>query len=325
MSKLIALKSGSYELLNDAWNNDFSSLKQQSLLFDQIGIFRLGQFNETLENSSSLFKKLIPNTTSKIETIINELQWLQQEGIVFELLIQEEFQVRSTANSATTVPLDKLEEAKILFKNLIEIQKSIPVSVNNEPNKVSLFKKQHFTVLRLMSIFMGITKGITAVTTFPYTEYTYDLPNSNKSDVAHIVINNLPIPNNETPWEQIIDYRNDPDTQKHLASLRRWISKISKENLSSIEIEEEIRSLVDDFQNHMKFHKMKANTEALEVLVNASADVIGNLLTLKFSKIISPLFAIKKRELSLLEAELTAPGREMAYIIKTKETFNSQE
>jgi hypothetical protein len=193
--------------------------------------------------------------------------------------------------------------------------------IADETIKIELMREQHFTILRLMSIIMEKVKGVTAVTTLPHTEYNRDLPNSNKSNVVQIVINNLPLPNNETPWEQIIDYRNDLETQKYLMSLRRWISNTSKQNLSSIEIEQEIESLINDFQEHMKLHKLKANTETVEVIVNSSADIIGNLLTLKFSKVINPLFAIKKRQLSLLEAESNAPGREMAYIIKTKDTF----
>ncbi len=54
MAKLIALKSGSHELLPDAWNSDFSNLKQQALLFDQIGIYKLTNFYSALEQSLGL-------------------------------------------------------------------------------------------------------------------------------------------------------------------------------------------------------------------------------------------------------------------------------
>ena len=75
----------------------------------------------------------------------------------------------------------------------------------------------------------------------------------------------------------------------------------------------------------MKIHKMKANTETLEVMVKAPLEIVENLIKLKFSKIPEPLFALKKRQINLMEAELNAPGREMAYIIKARDTFQFNE
>jgi hypothetical protein len=75
----------------------------------------------------------------------------------------------------------------------------------------------------------------------------------------------------------------------------------------------------------MKLHKMKANTETVEVLVKLLPETIENLIKLKFSKIPEPFFAFKKRQINLLEAELNAPGREMSYIIKTQKTFQPHE
>jgi hypothetical protein len=324
VSKLIAVKSGSYEILHDAWNSDFSNLKQEALLFDQIGIYKLSNFYRTLEDSVHLFNRFVPNSPNKPEIIISELEWLQQKGVIFELKIKEELS-ESHFRHLDPNTGQKYEDAKNLLRKVIEIQTLDLKNVDGEKRKLELIREQQVALLRLMSIVMETARGITTVTTFPSSEYAAQLPNSSKGNVAQIVINNLPLPSNETPWEQIIDYRDDSETQKHLSSLRRWISRTSKQNLSSLEIEEEIESLIYDFQEHMKFHKMKINTETLEVLVNSSADVIGNLLTLKFSKLLDPLFAIKKRQLSLLEAEITAPGKEMAYIIKTRDVFQSEK
>ncbi|MBK9210482.1 MAG: hypothetical protein IPL71_20250 [Anaerolineales bacterium] len=69
---------------------------------------------------------------------------------------------------------------------------------------------------------------------------------------------------------------------------------------------------------------MKANTEILEVMVKTPFETIENLLKLNFSKIPEPLFALKKRQINLMEAELNAPGREMSYIIKARDTFSNE-
>ena len=144
--------------------------------------------------------------------------------------INDDFPQKSTPQN--------FENAKKLLSNILEIQISDLKRAENETHKLELIKEQHFKTIRLLSIIMEVTREATVVTTFPYIEYTRELPNSSKSDVAQIVIKNLPLPSNETPWEQLIDYRNDLKTQKLLLSLRRWIKKISTENLSSSEIEE---------------------------------------------------------------------------------------
>lgn len=265
MSKLIALKSGSYEILDDAWNSDFSTLKQQALLFDQIGIYKLSSFYKNLQESDDLVKKIVPTLPDRAGAIIAELEWLQQMDVIFELTMQEELQSQTMERFAQTGG-QKFEDAKNLLRKVIEIQTLDLKNISDQTSKIKLIKEQQLTILRLMSVVMETTKKATVVTTLPYTEYSRELPNSNKSDVAQVVINRLPLPNNETPWEQIIDYRKDSETQKLLSSLRRWISKTAKQNLPPLEIEEEIESLINDFQEHMKLHKMKANTETVEVL-----------------------------------------------------------
>lgn len=324
MPRLIALKSGAFEIISDALNSDFSKLKQQSLLFDQIGILKLNQLYTTgRETLGSLKGSLAPNIENKVETMFSELEWLNQKGVVYELSIEEEFQQAKNI-AKTTIPSQRFDELASLFNIVMENQITISQHDGKKDN-AKLIKEQHFATLRLMTIVMELGKGVTAVTTFPRSEYIQPLLNSNKSEVAQIVINNLPLPSNETPWEQIIDYRNDPDSQKNLLNLRRWIRKTSHENLPLIEIQEEIEWLMNEFKEHMNVHKMKTDTESLEVLVKAPIEMLENLVTLKFSKLVDPLFTIKKRQLSLLEAEINAPGKEMAYIIKSKEAFQSKE
>ncbi len=321
MSKLIALKSGTHEILSDAWLSDFSNLKQEALLFDQIGIYKLGKFYKTLTETQGIFSKLYPNLSNKIDTIIMELEWLRQTGVVTELRMEEELHSQIIEEFERKAPSQMFEDAKKLLKKIIEIQTSDLINSEDEAERISLKREQHFALLRLMSIVIETTQGVTAVTTVPYTEYSRELPNSRKSSVTQIAINKLPLPNNETPWEQIIDYRNDPENRKNLLNLRRWIRKISIESPSPAEIEEEIEWLMNEFQSHMNVHKMKANTEVLEVIVKAPLELLG----LKFSKIAEPLFVLKKRQINLMEAELNAPGREMAYIIKARDTFQSQK
>ena len=315
IGKLIALRSGFNDAYFHAWRSNFSSqIKQQALLFDQIGILKLRGMYKSL----STFKRYPDFRENALEPLITELKWLEENGVIFEATIPTITDLESFSKANKHQKVDELDK---LITKLLRVRKINAKSLEDMADEIEAIKKQDTIILRILSLVMETTKKVRAVTILPYEEYTRNLPNSIKSDVAQIVINKLPLPNNETAWEQIIDYRNDPENQKNLLSLRRWIRKISTEELSKGEIEEEIEWLMNEFQNHMKVHKLRANTETLEALVKAPLEIIENLIKLKFSKIPEPFFALKKRQINLLEAEINAPGREMSYIIKAQDSF----
>lgn len=101
------------------------------------------------------------------------------------------------------------------------------------------------------------------------------------------------------------------------------MSKISRENLAEREIAEEIEWLLNEYQAHMRLHRMKITTGTLETVVVAVAEVAENLAKLKFGALAKSLFVLKHRSLELAEAERQAPGRELAYISRAREHFGS--
>jgi hypothetical protein len=306
------------EFINFAKSNYSSQIKQQVLLFDQIGVRRLGRFIPE-EIGHSNISKDEPNQN------FFELKWLFENEILFDPQIRhidlDEIHKILGENFAS-----QYDEANKEVKRIIESGKKKGYINIKEGNKAfQSIEKLDQIVLRLISKQIEKHGDFTAVTTLSEHSYTYETPSSKKNNVIQIVINNLPLPNIETSWEKIIDYRNDPDNNKDLLNLRRWIRKISSEEISPVEVQEEIEWLQNEFQAHMKYHRIKANTETLEVLVKAPLEIIEDLVKLKLSKIPEPLFALKKKQLMLMEAEINAPGKEMAYIIKSRETFPSEE
>jgi hypothetical protein len=69
---------------------------------------------------------------------------------------------------------------------------------------------------------------------------------------------------------------------------------------------------------------MKINTGVLETVVTTGAEVMGALASFKWGKAAEALFSLKRRKVALLEAELTAPGNAVAYIVKARETFTGK-
>ena len=61
----------------------------------------------------------------------------------------------------------------------------------------------------------------------------------------------------------------------------------------------------------------------LELLLTVSAEVIEGLAKFQLSKAVQTLFSLRKTDLTLLEAELKAPGRELAFVVQARETFGA--
>ncbi len=256
--------------------------------------------NENRKQWDVVFRRSKSNAKKKINSLEREM--MDKHHLTYTDAELEEMIAREEMSEFDEL-LDKLREGEL------------PHQLNNDALE-----------LRYWALVMEtLEQALDIVTILPYSMYTQKIPKSKKSDVVQIIINQLPLPDSATPWEQIIDYKNDPSTKNNILALRRWISKISSENLSSAEIDDELQWLMNEFRSHIKLHKMKTNTETLETIVKAPLEIIEDLIKLKISKIPEPFFALKKRQISLMEAELNTPGREIAYLIKTKELFDTNK
>jgi hypothetical protein len=81
--------------------------------------------------------------------------------------------------------------------------------------------------------------------------------------------------------------------------------------------------LLYQYEEHMRLHHMKVNRGVLETIITTVAECVEDVLKIRWGKVANSLFALRHQHLALLEAELKAPGREVAYIIKARNTFSS--
>ncbi len=58
-------------------------------------------------------------------------------------------------------------------------------------------------------------------------------------------------------------------------------------------------------------------------MIVSTGATIENLAKLKFGRLAKQLFGFRQRQIDLLETELKATGRELAYIVKADERFRS--
>lgn len=308
MTKHIGLRSGINLLLFRT--ESIESLKQQALLFDKIGILDL---NKCLEYDLNLD-----------DGQLGDIQWLMEQSLIYNLAIQP-FEAGTNKEIVAYLAEAGLESyAHTLNYSALMKASGIKSKSMLDEKWYGWRNAQESVSLRLLAIQTETLDNVNAVPLLPESQFVLNIPTSKMTDVAQVVINNLPLPDETTPWEDIIEYKKDEDVKQSLLTLRRWMRKIARENLPTHEIEEEIEWLTNEFHRHMNSHKMKSNTEPIEAIVKVSLEFIENLVKFNFSKLADPLFAIRKRRLSLMEAEMNAPGREIAYIIKTNEKFSGR-
>lgn len=301
MMEYLALRSG-VKLLIDR-KEPIRSLKQQALFFDKIGILNL---EDCLEYDLDIPSKQI-----------QELQWLTEKGLIYNI----NDNLEGLPHTKTTRALSQL--GLISSARISQLKEDIYKADSSAMMEWDFATSMFETVyLRLLAVKIEISGEANAVPLISFSKYLHIPVETKKTDVIKVSVKKLPTPDENTPWEKILEYRNDTEAQNNLLALRRWIRQFGKEDLSAGEIEEELEVLINEYQKYMALHKIKSTTSIWESIIKVSLEAMENIATLKFSKLADILFTAKKQKIDLMEAEINAPNKEIAYLVKTNEEFN---
>ena len=278
---------------------DLKSLKRQVLLFDKIHINALDVIIPWIYDSE-------PNLTYEV----SELEYLIDQGIISGV---KGFSKEKISDDLYREIMDEvIQISKEEMKPYDQITQTI---LNIE------LTNRYLRTVALLTRYEDNVDSYPILSSMPLLGRS-DL--CEDSAVMNIILKNLPVPDSTTPWQDILTYKDDSDTRLHYLDLKRWARRVSSTNLSHNEIEEELEWLLLKLKRHLKIHKIKADTEMFEVILKAPLSLIENIMTLKFSKICEPIFAIRKRNISLMTAEIEAPGEELFYIHKTQQKFSKR-
>jgi hypothetical protein len=144
---------------------------------------------------------------------------------------------------------------------------------------------------------------------------------ANLEAVLTTLVKNLPVPDEDTPWEAITDFRSDPQSRHKYLTLRHWAHEVANSQMTGRELEDKLEWLISDYEQHMRIHRMKYRRGVLETVVTVAAEILENALKLRLGKLAKGIFSYKEQKIALLEAEMKAPGREIAYIVTAREQF----
>lgn len=133
-----------------------------------------------------------------------------------------------------------------------------------------------------------------------------------------VVLQNIPTISTDVTITQLKEFKADNDAKNKFMALRNFIVSLSKEPLSTIEINERLNYLLNEYEFQLNLHKSKLERSSLQTFVVATAEILENLATLKFSSAMKSIFHFSNADIKLQEAELGFTGREIAYIHKIK-------
>ncbi|MGH9966407.1 MAG: hypothetical protein ACREBG_01030 [Pyrinomonadaceae bacterium] len=316
------------------------SLKRDALIFNQIAIPDISVFIEDAllkSNRGTRFvikdangkpvdvQRLLTKSgflrlpTKEARYLAAEFQWLLDRGIIFEPEIgfqnttlrknSKGIIARAMGEVSTTLGQEGLQELDDFARGPI---------YSRAVNQIAFSEYN----LREASLILRRMNQLDAYPVFSFKPRIWQERRLNKQDVVQIVLKALPMPDDLTSGELIMDYRSDANSQGRFLGLRHWMGEVARAELTPIEVEEKLEYLMYQYDQHMKLHKLKTNPYTLETAVVAVPEFLENLVNFRWGKIAKGLFAFKHRRIALMEAELTAPGSEIAYIMKARQRFS---
>jgi hypothetical protein len=175
---------------------------------------------------------------------------------------------------------------------------------------------------RAVAVYLREVQRLHAVPITSGWESAPDFP-ATKAEVLHLVVNELPIPSDRHSLDDLLAFRDEAHSEGLIQGLRVWINEMACGRLTQVEVSDKLEDLVFRYERALKLESMQRDTHVVETLVVTTAEIAESLVKFQWSKIAKKLFEVRHKQIDLMKAEMTAPGREVAYIVKARERFRS--
>jgi hypothetical protein len=177
---------------------------------------------------------------------------------------------------------------------------------------------------RLFALQVRKIEGRDACATIPSGDNTLDHDDQRpeQHDIMKISVV-VPVPDETVSWDDILQYREDPDSQNRFIALKEWMSDVACGSLTGAEVGEKLEVLLDRYRKLLETHQVQINWTRLEAYVVTRADVLRELDAFRQTQRSGALFSVEGRNLTLLEGESTSAGSEVAFVIQAKSMLAS--
>ena len=305
---------------------DESALKQVAVIFDRIGIQGL-----SIDLSNAPF--ISPD-------FIKLRAWLAELGILFDLDLDK--LKSSTVHDYANILAMIIEDTDLFTKPTFGMSaKEMAVASREDEEKAAEIRKrgreadQKFqdgsidpqtvweisqrlstNTTRMFACQLRDIEDVDAhaVIPFEFSSLEQDDPRMGKHDALRICLGALPVPVESVPWEQIIEYRNDPDTQSSFRVIKEFLSEVARGSYPPVQIEETLEYLLNRFRRNLETHGINAATTALYAYVVTTPEFVETLAGVGPDWGTRALFSMDHCKLGLLDAESTSAGSAVAFL-----------
>lgn len=316
------------------------NLKKKLLLFDYLAVNHL---EETMEMSWNIKKQ---EQLAEYHTVADDLEFLIDEGLVLDPgSVFDHMPLPEDIKNDASV-FDEWATLAFAYKDHTDASKELKKTaemVNSRPGNPSEAVMKNYRDFAIHATYMKTAFfQISAIVSAKQLRKVHHIqasailpdrlitpvsikkePNleSPDTDLVEIVLNRIPMPDDMTPWERIIEFRNDPDTRGFLQGLRLWMTDMASQSLSPAEASEKLEWLIFQRERHLKAHHMSVNSRSFGALFVKSIEVAEDLAKFRWGKVANGLASLVDRKASLIKYEVEAPGQEIHYLMKTEKEF----
>ena len=300
---------------------DEAALKQVSVLFNRLAFPGLSAFKSLPDTHQAMFPKHLP--------------WLAETGILFEPDIRrsenpdfknrvlqdiDELYKPYGLSAEDLLATRKDREKAIEFREKTSKMDPLMSGSFDPSGMVNAIQRMTVNMTRLCAIQLRNFDNLDAHAIVPseFSSFHQDDDSTNKHEVLRIVVNALPVPDEQVSWQEIIEYRSDLNSLNRFLDLRNWIGDTASGKLTPLEVEEKLEPVLKRFRKQMEFHRMAIDTKTFEAFVVTSADVIRNLFSYGGTTSPKALCSLEHLKLALLEGESPSTGSVVAYVVKTR-------
>ncbi|MFA6063378.1 MAG: hypothetical protein WC736_12395 [Gallionella sp.] len=278
-------------------------LKREILLYDKIGLIHLELCKSMLRTDSSV-KALRADT----------YEYLQSVGVVYE----PEIPINSK-HSDVQACLKHASEARERFEYEHPSDMAKYLERERTGRKPAANSLDHHVdteafLSRAVAIEETQSRGVIATPIIDPISLVNEAPFLKRGAVMQAVIHEFPVPSDVVPFDDLLMLRAENEFVLKRNSLRSWIRKLSAEDWNQNEMTEEIRHLLNEYEEYMRIQGIKHCRSSLSAIVIFSAGLLENAAKLNCKELAESICSIFSENINLAEAEFNAPGRELVYI-----------
>jgi len=136
------------------------------------------------------------------------------------------------------------------------------------------------------------------------------------ASLARFLIDDLPVPAQRVPWKEILAFKDDPDSQERIRSLRGWVAATARGGISIADASDRVQDALARYREHVRGAGIAHDLGMWETFVRSG--IVSSSIGFEAWRASN---ATKPFDLTLMsgggvEAERSAPGRELSYLVK---------